>query len=54
VKHPVLLGVMDAGIPIANSGFKITNHMFNELTEEYGKWAEKQRCYNTKKYLYLN
>ena len=28
---------------------KITNHMFNELTEEYGKWAEKQRCYNTKK-----
>jgi hypothetical protein len=22
VKHPVLLGVMDAGIPIANSGIK--------------------------------
>ena len=28
---------------------KIRNHMFNELTDEYGKWAEKQRCYNTKK-----
>ena len=32
---------------------KITNHMFNELAAEYGKWAEKQCCYNTKKIFIL-
>lgn len=28
---------------------KISNHTFNELAQEYEKWAEKQRCYKTKK-----
>lgn len=30
---------------------KITNHTFHELTAEYVKWAERQRCFKSKSYL---
>ncbi len=28
---------------------RISNHTFNELAEHYGKWAERQRCYRSKR-----
>ena len=30
---------------------KISNHTFQELTEQYKVWAERQRCYKSKRYL---
>jgi integrase len=30
---------------------KIGNHTFNELVQEYGKWAERQRCFKSKIFL---
>ena len=30
---------------------KIVNHAFNELVEEYKKWAERQKCYYSKIHL---
>jgi integrase len=30
---------------------KIGNHTFNELVEEYTKWAERQRCFKSKTYM---
>jgi integrase len=30
---------------------RIANHTFNELAEQYKKWAEKQRCFTSKNYL---
>jgi integrase len=29
---------------------RITNHSFNELMEQYSKWAERQRCFKSKIY----
>jgi hypothetical protein len=29
----------------------IANHTFNELAEQYSKWAERQRCFKSKKYI---
>jgi len=29
---------------------RIVNHTFKELAEEYRKWAERQRCFRSKKY----
>lgn len=41
-------GVLDGKMPEVK---KITNHTFRELTDEYLKWAERQRGFSKKRYV---